>query len=104
MTDVNITDISVETKKPSTVNFMMLSILRFRTVRSITPGMMNKDGRTSMALKSDGIFIKHEVKKKSSMMIDSGKISLPSFRISILSSINRFISLNFTCSKSLYGF
>jgi hypothetical protein len=40
MIDVNITDIIVETKKPSTVNFIMLSMSRLRAVRRITPGMI----------------------------------------------------------------
>ena len=95
-------DINIETKKPSTVNFMILSMLRLRTVRRITPGIINKDGRTSMALNSDGAFIKHEVKKTSSTIINNDKINLLSFRILILPSINMRISLNFMCSKSLW--
>jgi hypothetical protein len=40
MIDVNITDIVVEVKKPSTVNFTMLLMSRRRAVRRITPGMI----------------------------------------------------------------
>ena len=62
MIEVNITDIIVETKNPSTVNFVMLLILRLRTARRIAPGIINKDGKTNIALNSHDVFARHEVK------------------------------------------
>jgi len=62
MIDVESTDINVETKKLSTINFVISATVRLKTARRIKPGMMNKEGKTSMALNSGGVFIEHKVK------------------------------------------
>ena len=62
MIDVNSTAINVEVKKPSTINFIMLLMLCLKIAKIITPGTINKDGRTNIALNSGGVFVRHEVK------------------------------------------
>jgi hypothetical protein len=62
MIEVNITDTIVETKNPSTVNFVMLLIPCLRIARRIAPGMINKDGRTNITLISHDVFVRHEAK------------------------------------------
>jgi hypothetical protein len=62
MVEVSVADIIVETKNPSTINFVILSTLRLVIIRIITPGMTNKDGIANMDLNSGGVFVRDKMK------------------------------------------
>jgi len=61
--DVNVVNIKVETKKPSTISSGSSSLSRrFVTVSKAIPGRTNKHGKTSRALSNGGVATKERAK------------------------------------------
>jgi hypothetical protein len=58
MSDVSITNTTVETKKPSTTSFTTLFVLILRTARIITPGRINREGKAIIAINNGGIAVR----------------------------------------------